>query len=105
MKQINAQDVLDIAMAGTSATLLAKRWESALLVNVDNDKQYPDLYVGEKRILSYGKQGYTSTGEIIKTVNGKIISQKTIRKDRYASTRDVVVVGTAKQVEEQLNVG
>ena len=37
MKQINAQDVLDIAMAGTSATLLAKRWESALLVNVDND--------------------------------------------------------------------
>ena len=23
-------------MAGTSATLLAKRWESALLVNVDN---------------------------------------------------------------------
>ena len=37
MKQINAQDILDIAMAGTSATLLAKRWESALLVNVDND--------------------------------------------------------------------
>ena len=37
MRQINAQDVLDIAMAGTSATLLAKRWESALLVNVDNE--------------------------------------------------------------------
>lgn len=37
MRQISAQDVLDIAMAGTSATLLAKRWESALLVNVDND--------------------------------------------------------------------
>ena len=37
MRQISAQDVLDIAMAGTSATLLARRWESALLVNVDND--------------------------------------------------------------------
>lgn len=37
MKQISAQDILDIAMSGTSATLLAKRWESALLVNVDND--------------------------------------------------------------------
>ena len=37
MKAINAQDVLDIAMAGTSATLLARRWESALLVNVDNE--------------------------------------------------------------------
>lgn len=37
MKEVNAQDILDIALAGTSATLLAKRWESALLVNVDND--------------------------------------------------------------------
>lgn len=37
MRQINAQDILDITLAGTSATLLAKRWESALLVNVDND--------------------------------------------------------------------
>lgn len=37
MKEISAAEVLDIAMAGTSATLLAKRWESALLVNVDND--------------------------------------------------------------------
>ncbi len=36
MKQISASDVLDITMAGTSATLLARRWESALLVNVDN---------------------------------------------------------------------
>jgi hypothetical protein len=37
MKQINAAGILDIAMSGTSATLLAKRWESALLVNVDNN--------------------------------------------------------------------
>lgn len=36
MKQISASEVLDIAMSGTSATLLARRWESALLVNVDN---------------------------------------------------------------------
>ena len=36
MKQVNATDVLDIASSGTSATLLAKRWESALLVNVDD---------------------------------------------------------------------
>jgi hypothetical protein len=36
MKQINASGILDFAMSGTSATLLARRWESALLVNVDN---------------------------------------------------------------------
>ncbi len=37
MRQVDAAEILDIAMAGTTATLLAKRWESALLVNVDND--------------------------------------------------------------------
>lgn len=36
MKEINAAGVLDMALSGTSATLLARRWESALLVNVDN---------------------------------------------------------------------
>ena len=37
MTAVSAADILDITMAGTSATLLARRWESALLVNVDND--------------------------------------------------------------------
>lgn len=36
MKQVSAQEILDIALAGTSATLLARRWQSSLLVNVDN---------------------------------------------------------------------
>ena len=36
MTQIDAGGILDIAMAGTSATLLARKWESAILVNVDN---------------------------------------------------------------------
>jgi hypothetical protein len=37
MTQMDAGGSLDIAMAGTSATLLARKWESAMLVNVDND--------------------------------------------------------------------
>lgn len=37
MRQIDAAGVLEMAMSGTTATLLARRWESALLVNVDND--------------------------------------------------------------------
>ncbi len=36
MRQIDAAGILDMAMSGTTATLLARRWESALLVNVDN---------------------------------------------------------------------
>ena len=37
MTQIDAGGILDIAMAGTSATLLARKWQSAILVNVDNE--------------------------------------------------------------------
>jgi hypothetical protein len=37
MTQVDAGGILDMAMAGTSATLLARKWESAILVNVDND--------------------------------------------------------------------
>lgn len=36
MRQVDAGQVLDLAMSGTSATLLARKWESALLVHVDN---------------------------------------------------------------------
>ncbi|SJN46601.1 type III restriction system endonuclease, putative [Microbacterium esteraromaticum] len=36
MTQVDAAGILDMAMAGTSATLLARKWESAVLVNVDN---------------------------------------------------------------------
>ena len=37
MRQANAEDILNFVETGTSATLLARRWESALLVNVDNE--------------------------------------------------------------------
>ena len=36
MKNISPAELLDIATSGTTATLLARRWESAMLVNVEN---------------------------------------------------------------------
>jgi len=36
MKQVDVAGILDMAMSGTTATLLARRLESALFVNVDN---------------------------------------------------------------------
>lgn len=36
MEQVDAKRLLDMAMSGTTATLLARRWQSALLVNVDD---------------------------------------------------------------------
>ena len=36
MTQIDAGGVLEIAMSGTTSVLLARKWQSAILVNVDN---------------------------------------------------------------------
>lgn len=36
MQQVDAKLLLDMAMSGTTATLLARRWQSATLVNVDD---------------------------------------------------------------------
>jgi hypothetical protein len=37
MFQMHAEAILDVSLNGTSASLLARRWESARLVNVDDD--------------------------------------------------------------------
>jgi hypothetical protein len=72
MSQVDAGGILDIAMAGTSATLLARKWESALLVNVDNDTlrrilDDPEAMAAVERI-----EGWRSLGDnILETIINK----------------------------------
>lgn len=82
MKQIDAQDILDIAMAGTSATLLAKRWESALLVNVDNDT-LRRLMANEEAMNALRKiEGFRSLNSDIETIINKSESVKKAKKEK-----------------------
>ena len=72
MTQIDAGGVLDIAMAGTSATLLARKWESALLVNVDNDTLRRVLDNAEAMAAIERIEGWRSLGDnIIETIINK----------------------------------
>lgn len=82
MKQISAQDVLDIAMSGTSATLLAKRWESALLVNVDNDtlKRLISNEQAMKALMSI--EGFRSLNQDIETIINKSEAVKKAKRDK-----------------------
>lgn len=72
MTQIDAGGILDIAMAGTSATLLARKWESAMLVNVDNETlrrvlDNPEALAAVERI-----EGWRNLGDnIIETIINK----------------------------------
>ena len=81
MKQISAQDVLDIAMAGTSATLLAKRWESALLVNVDNETLTRLMANKEAMDALMRIEGFRSLNSDIETIINKSEVVKNAKKD------------------------
>jgi hypothetical protein len=81
MKQINAQDILDIAMAGTSATLLAKRWESALLVNVDNETLSRLMNNKDAMAALMRIEGFRSLNSDIETIINKTESVKKAKKD------------------------
>lgn len=81
MKAINAQDVLDIAMAGTSATLLAHRWESALLVNVDNDTLKRLTENREALDALMRIEGFRSLNSDIETIINKSEAVKKAKKD------------------------
>ncbi len=95
MSQIDAGGILDIAMAGTSATLLARKWESALLVNVDNATLQrilddPDAMAAVDRI-----EGWRALGDnIIETIINK--SEKVKELKRKAQQKDL----TDKQAKE-----
>lgn len=81
MKSINAQDVLDIAMAGTSATLLAKRWESALLVNVDNITLSRLMANKDALDALMRIEGFRSLNQDIATIINKSESVKKAKKE------------------------
>ena len=92
MTQIDAGGILDIAMAGTSATLLARKWESAMLVNVDNDTlrrilDNPEAMAAVERI-----EGWRSLGDnIIETIINKSEMVKDLKdkaKDKDLSAKE-----------------
>lgn len=80
MRQINAQDILDIALAGTSATLLAKRWESALLVNVDNETLKRLQSNPEAMNALMNIEGFRSLNKDIETIITKTAKIKEVKK-------------------------
>ena len=86
MKEVDAQDILDIALAGTSATLLAKRWESALLVNVDNDTLKRLLASPEAMKALMNIEGFRNLNNDITTIINKSDDIKKAKKDKNKQT-------------------
>jgi hypothetical protein len=81
MKQIDAAGILDMAMSGTTATLLARRWESALLVNVDNDtlQRLMNNEAAMNALMSI--EGFRNLNQDIETIINKSDAVKKAKKE------------------------
>jgi len=86
MKHIDAGEILDTAIAGTSATLLARKWQSALLVNVDNDTlrrvlDNPEAMAAVERI-----EGWRTLGDnVLETIINKSDKIKNLKNKAKGS--------------------
>lgn len=111
MKEVDAQDVLDIALAGTSATLLAKRWESALLVNVDNDTLKRLLASPEAMKALMNIEGFRSLNNDLTTIINKSEAVRKAKKEnpdptakekKEISAEEKEMKSKRKQIQEKL---
>ncbi len=85
MKEIDAAGVLDMAMSGTTATLLARRWESAVLVNVDNATLQRLLNNPEAMKALMNIEGFRSLNSDIETIINKSEHVKQTKKTKDPS--------------------
>ncbi|OUO60269.1 GIY-YIG nuclease family protein [Olsenella sp. An270] len=81
MREVSAADILDTITVGSSATLLARRWESALLVNVDNDTLLRLLGSPEAMRALMSIEGFRSLNSDIETIINKSEAVKKAKKE------------------------
>jgi hypothetical protein len=81
MKQVDAAGILDMAMSGTTATLLARRWESALLVNVDNNTLARLMNNEEAMKALMNIEGFRNLNQDIETIINKSEAVKKAKKE------------------------
>ncbi|HHF7368196.1 TPA: GIY-YIG nuclease family protein [Legionella bozemanae] len=90
MKQINAAGVLDMAMSGTTATLLARRWESALLVNVDNNTLQRLMNNEDAMDALMRIEGFRTLNKDIETIINKSEAVQKAKKEASERTLNAI---------------
>lgn len=100
MTAISASDILDITMAGTSATLLARRWESALLVNVDNETLKRLLANEDAMKAIMNIEGFRQLNKDIETIINKSEHVKKTKKEKGEGLSDKEKTELSKEEKE-----
>lgn len=85
MDIINANELLDLVVAGTGSSMLARRWESALLVNVDNPT-LTKLLENEKAMEALSRiEGFRNLNKELATLVNKSEALKKAKQERKES--------------------
>jgi hypothetical protein len=101
MKQIDAAGILDMAMSGTTATLLARRWESALLVNVDNDTLRKLMGNEDAMAALMNIEGFRNLNQDIETIINKSEAVKKAKQEANEQEPDRIKKKTISEEEKE----
>lgn len=112
MKAVDAGEILDFSVSGTTATLLARRWESALLVNVDNDTLRRLMSSAEAMRTLMNIEGFRSLNKDIETIINKSESISKAKREcgdgadktkkRELTEEEKKMKSMRKQIQEKL---
>ena len=72
-----------------------------IIEEIENE-EYPELEIGEQKVITYSKKGIKSEGILIKTINGKMVSKKRIRKDTYRPQTGKIIVRKEIKAKEEV---
>ena len=62
---------------------------------IDEKREYPEIKKGERKVISYGRDGIKSEGYILEyDLIGNLLSIKRIRKNSYLPIKTVIIEGT-----------
>ncbi len=113
MNLIDAGQILEMAMSGTTATLLARRWESAVLVNVDNitlrkllnDDRAMNAILSIEGFRSLSKKDFETVvnkSEALQKTKKERGDDLTPKEKRELSTEERETKSKRKQIQEKL---
>lgn len=114
MTQLDASKIIEMAMSGTTASLLARRWESALLVNVDNNTLSKILNnpralealmsIEEFRSLNSDIELIINKSESVKKSKQKLANEKDIspKEKKKLSDEEKEYMSKRKEIQKKL---
>lgn len=112
MDIINANELLDLVVSGTGSSMLARRWESALLVNVDNPT-LTKLLESEKAMEALSRiEGFRNLNKELATLVNKSEALKKAKQEKKESLskqekkelteREKEIKSKRKEIQEKL---